>query len=98
MRRTFREIIGPALLRADGFLNLNPQLTDMRLLPITSRVIVRVSEMLRRLSVSARPLIYIADSVYVEARTPPTPVAVGWRGAIAAPRQSFARHGTGALR
>lgn len=70
MRRTFHDIIGPARVRADAFLNLNPQVTDLRLLHFTARVIVRISETLRRLSGAVPPLIYIADSIYVEARTP----------------------------
>ncbi|MGH8608446.1 MAG: class I SAM-dependent methyltransferase [Gammaproteobacteria bacterium] len=69
MRRTFREIIGPTRLRVDGFFNLNPQPTDLLLLPLKSRMVVRISEALRKLSRLLPFLIYVADSIYVEATT-----------------------------
>lgn len=82
MRRTFRQLIGPTRLRADAFLNLNPQTADLPLLPLVSRFTVRISETLRRLSSRFPPLIHLADSVYVEA----TNARVG----AAAPRSGVA--------
>lgn len=67
MKRTFRELIGSTRVRVDGFFNLNSQLRDLPLLPLKSRVIVRTSEALRKLSGYLPPLIYVADSINVEA-------------------------------
>jgi SAM-dependent methyltransferase/uncharacterized protein YbaR (Trm112 family) len=67
MKRTFRELIGPTRVRVDGFFNLNPQPRDLPLLPLKSRLMVHTSEALRKLSTYLPPLIYVADSIYVEA-------------------------------
>lgn len=71
MRRTFREIVGPTRVRADAFFNLNPQVADLQLLPRRSRAVVRLSEALRKLSAKFPPMVYVADSIYVEARARP---------------------------
>ena len=60
----FRTLIGPTTLSVDGYLTLNPQPTDLDLLPFTFRQIVRVSEMLRALSLRIPALLEIADSIY----------------------------------
>ena len=54
----------------DGFLTINPQLTDLDLLPPRSRVVVRVSDALRRASDHAPFLVHVADSVVVHVRAP----------------------------
>ena len=64
LRDALAERIGPTELRADGFLTLNPQPTDLELLPRKYRVLVRSSELLRRASDHVRPLTYAADSLY----------------------------------
>jgi SAM-dependent methyltransferase len=56
--------VGPTKLFADGFLTLNPQPTDLTLLPHRYRAIVRASEALRSISDHAKPLVYAADSLY----------------------------------
>jgi hypothetical protein len=68
LERTFREIIGPSELVADGFFSLNPQAADVDLLPARYRAVVRLSEMLRRLSERAPLLRHLADSLYVRSR------------------------------
>jgi SAM-dependent methyltransferase len=56
--------VGPTELFADGFLTLNPQPTDLALLPRHFRAVVRASEALRSISDHAKPLVYAADSLY----------------------------------
>lgn len=66
--RELREVfgtIGTVELLADGFLTLNPQPTDLDLLRPRHRLVVRVSEALRRGSDRAPALVHLADSVYV---------------------------------
>jgi SAM-dependent methyltransferase len=65
LRRTFGDRIGPTEIFVDGFFSLNPQSADLPLLSPRARVIVRTSEMLRRLSNGFPPLKYAADSLYV---------------------------------
>jgi SAM-dependent methyltransferase len=64
-------VIGPVSISADGFLTINPQASDLDLLPLRSRVVVRVSETLRRSSERIPPLVQVADSVVVQARKRP---------------------------
>jgi len=63
--------IGSATLSVDGYLSLNPQHSDLRLLPARYRVVVRVSDALRAVSERVPPMLQIADSVYLSARKPP---------------------------
>ena len=64
LRRELERRVGPTELFADGFFTLNPQPTDVELLPTRYRAVVRVSEALRRASDVAKPLVYAADSLY----------------------------------
>lgn len=68
LRRTFEQRLGPSEILVDGFFSLNPQASDLRLLPPRARAVVRTSEALRRLSESLPVLKYFADSLYVGAR------------------------------
>jgi SAM-dependent methyltransferase len=67
LRETFGAI-GPVELLADGFLTINPQVSDLDLLPMHARLVVRVSDALRRASLRAPVLVRFADSVIVRAR------------------------------
>ena len=67
LRETFAPI-GRVELLADGFLTLNPQISDLDLLPRRYRLIVRLSEALRRAALRAPFLVRLADSVVVRAR------------------------------
>jgi 2-polyprenyl-3-methyl-5-hydroxy-6-metoxy-1,4-benzoquinol methylase len=69
LRKTFGAI-GPVSITADGFLTINPQTSDLDLLPAGSRVVVRISDLLRRASVHAPVLVQVADSLAVHARKP----------------------------
>jgi ubiquinone/menaquinone biosynthesis C-methylase UbiE/uncharacterized protein YbaR (Trm112 family) len=66
----FRDAVGPATLRADGYFTLNPQLTDLDLLPPLPRLVVHLSSTLCRAATLVPPLRYLADSVFIEARKP----------------------------
>jgi SAM-dependent methyltransferase len=74
MQREFGRIIGPTRTFVDGFFTLNPQTTDLQLLPFKSRAVTRTSEFLRKTSTWAPFLKYVADSIYVQS-TPAEPAA-----------------------
>ena len=63
----FSADIGPSQVTVDGFFTLNPQMEDLRFLPRKYRAVVRISDGLRQLSSWFRPLLYLADSLYVDA-------------------------------
>ncbi len=67
LRRTWRELVGPTALSTDGFFTLNPQTSDLDLLPARFRLVVRASEALRRTTSRVRWLTNVADSVNVRA-------------------------------
>jgi 2-polyprenyl-3-methyl-5-hydroxy-6-metoxy-1,4-benzoquinol methylase len=62
--------IGPVELIADGFLTIDPQPSDLDLLPGGPRLVVRVSEALRRASLRAPFLVGLADSLVVKVQAP----------------------------
>src|SRR5207237_7041494 len=66
LRTAFSEAIGPAHLSVDGFFALNAQASDLELLPLRYRPVVRTSELLRRASARLPALRTVADSLYVE--------------------------------
>ncbi len=66
LRRVFQELVGPSTLSVDGYFSLNPQTTDLDLLPPRYRCVIRASEALRRLSWAVPPLRLVADSLYVQ--------------------------------
>jgi SAM-dependent methyltransferase len=65
LRRTFEHIVGPTRLEVDGFFSLNPQVSDIDLLPTRYAWVVRTSEALRKASVRLPVLRNMADSLYV---------------------------------
>ena len=60
----FRRLVGPTTLSVDGFLTLNPQPSDLDLMPMHYRQIVRLSEAMRSLSRRVPALLGIADSIF----------------------------------
>jgi SAM-dependent methyltransferase len=70
MRRTARELIGKSRLEVDGYFSLNPQASDLDLLPRRYRVVVKTSDRLRRLARYVPGLSMVADSLYIRARVP----------------------------
>ena len=73
LRGELERRVGPTDLAVDGFLTLNPQPTDLELLPRRYRALVRTSETLRLLSRSVPPLTYAADSLYALSRRGSSP-------------------------
>ena len=67
LRERFGELVGPARLSVDGYFSLNPQPAEAHLLPLKYRAIVATSEALRKASAIFPPLLWAADSLYVEA-------------------------------
>jgi len=67
LKSMFRDEIGPTRISVDGYLSLNAQISDVRLLPSRYRALVYSSEALRRVSEFIPPLSYVADSLYVTA-------------------------------
>jgi 2-polyprenyl-3-methyl-5-hydroxy-6-metoxy-1,4-benzoquinol methylase/uncharacterized protein YbaR (Trm112 family) len=65
LRSVFGRALGPTTLSVDGFFSLNPQKSDRAMLPWYFRLIVSVSEALRKLSAQCPGLAYLADSLYV---------------------------------
>jgi SAM-dependent methyltransferase/uncharacterized protein YbaR (Trm112 family) len=63
---TFRATFGSARIFVDGFFSLNPQISDVHLLPWKYRTVVYASEALRKISGVFPALTYVADSLYVE--------------------------------
>jgi len=59
-------IFGSAHIFVDGFFSLNPQISDVSLLPWKYRAVVYASEALRKISGILSPLTYVADSLYVK--------------------------------
>lgn len=68
LHRTFTSCVGPSRLVADGYFCLNPQLSDISMLPFAYRLVVRVSEWLRKRSLMFPWLIHVADSLYVQSK------------------------------
>jgi SAM-dependent methyltransferase len=73
LRRAFEGAIGPSALEADGFFSLNPQASDLDLLRARHRLVVTLSERLRKLSRRWPWLVHCADSVYVTSRRAAAP-------------------------
>jgi ubiquinone/menaquinone biosynthesis C-methylase UbiE len=55
-------------ISADGYFSLNAQWSERAAMPMRSKLIVAVSESLRRLSTVATPLVRVADSLWVSLR------------------------------
>lgn len=59
------ECIGPTELEIDGFFTINPQISDLDMLPLRYKVIVLASEALRYIGRVVPALTGFADSLYV---------------------------------
>ena len=67
LRSAFEHAIGPAKLSADGYFSLNAQTREMHQLPLRYRCVVKASQRLCALTPRVRPLLYVADSLWVSA-------------------------------
>ncbi|MDX6516261.1 MAG: hypothetical protein QOH73_1927 [Gaiellaceae bacterium] len=65
LRRAWLELVGPAVLRPDGYFTLNGQPSDRDLLPQPERAFVGASAALCALARKLPPLTAVADSVQV---------------------------------
>ncbi len=63
----FLRVFGSVRIQVDGFFSLNPQISDVHLLPRRYRPIIYASERLRSLSGAVSSLTYFADSLYISA-------------------------------
>lgn len=66
----FMRLFGSVRIVVDGFFSLNPQISDVHLLPPRYRPIIYASEALRKASRKLSGLAYIADSLYITAALP----------------------------
>jgi SAM-dependent methyltransferase/uncharacterized protein YbaR (Trm112 family) len=64
----FTAELGPATITVDGFFSLNVQASDLSFMPRRYRMLVKTSELLRKLSPRASFLTQFADSLYVSAQ------------------------------
>jgi SAM-dependent methyltransferase len=67
---TFHTVFGPTELEVDCYFGLGLQPTDLRLMSRTGKLLIRCSEWLRRASRTLKPLVYLADSLYLRSRSP----------------------------
>lgn len=72
LESTFTNLIGPSRLSVDGFFGLGIQPSDIDLLPTRYQVVVRCSEVLRKLSERVGWLRNVADSLYITSEPAPT--------------------------
>jgi SAM-dependent methyltransferase/uncharacterized protein YbaR (Trm112 family) len=63
----FLRVFTSVRIQVDGFFSLNPQISDVHLLPRRYRPIIYASERLRSLSGAVSSLTYFADSLYISA-------------------------------
>ena len=68
--RTFRDVFGPTELEVDCYFGLGLQPADVRLMSGISKLVIYGSEGLRTASKVFRPLVYLADSLYLRSPKP----------------------------
>ncbi len=67
LRNLFSGTIGSTSFEVDCFFGVGLQPSDIAMMPAVVRAAIRVSEFLRGVSRYAKPLVYVADSLYVHA-------------------------------
>jgi SAM-dependent methyltransferase/uncharacterized protein YbaR (Trm112 family) len=68
LMRTFVHRIGPSCITVDCYFGLGMQYSDRALMPLHPRIMVMLSENLRRLSECMPPLRFVADSLYITSK------------------------------
>lgn len=68
LRRRFLAAFGDAELEVDCYFGLGLQPSDMDICTSPARMVVRLSELLRRVAAQFRPIVYLADSLYLDCR------------------------------
>ncbi len=66
LKKAGNDLVGPTRVMVDGFFSLNAQATDLDLMPSSLGIVIRASDLLRRVAKVVPPLGKIADSLYVE--------------------------------
>lgn len=66
MKRIFEDLIGPTILVPHAYLSTGALMSDLNLLPLKYRLLVRTSEMLVKMSTKMKWMKYFADSFYVK--------------------------------
>jgi SAM-dependent methyltransferase len=66
LRQIFAEHVGPTTFSVDCFFGIGLQAADLIFMPALLRVVIRASEVLRKISQRLPLLCYVADSIYVE--------------------------------
>jgi SAM-dependent methyltransferase/uncharacterized protein YbaR (Trm112 family) len=75
--RTFRDIFGPTKLEVDCYFGLGLQPADVQMMSAISRFLIYGSEGLRSVSKVFRPLVYLADSIYLRSGHPAGQISNG---------------------
>lgn len=70
MRDVFGDRVGPSTLTAEAFGGLGLLAEDRNYVTHKARALITISTLLKKLSVYVRPLIRLADSVYVVSTKP----------------------------
>jgi hypothetical protein len=68
LKKTFEEKFGETVMTTDCYFGLGIQKSDVDLLPLTYKMVVHSSEVLRKLSGAIPPMVKVADSVYLESK------------------------------
>jgi SAM-dependent methyltransferase/uncharacterized protein YbaR (Trm112 family) len=68
--RTFRDVFGPTELEVDCYFGLGLQPADVRLMSRVRKLLIHGSEALRSVSKAFKPMIYVADSLYLRPARP----------------------------
>lgn len=76
LRNTFEEVFGNAEIEVDCYFGLGLQPSDAEMYSTTGRAAVERSEWLRGISLAVRPLVFVADSLYLTSRNAPQGKAV----------------------
>lgn len=65
LQRLFAAQVGPTSVSVDCFFGIGLQASDLRFMPLTHRLAIRASELLRKVSLMFPGICYVADSVYL---------------------------------
>ena len=67
LKEEFTRTIGKSSVTVDCFFGLGLQRSDLPLMPLPKQILIKASEFLKRLSRYIPAMVYLADSVYVQA-------------------------------
>lgn len=67
LKQNWERLVGKSTISVDGFFSLNPQTTEAHLLPWYFQLVVRLSNVLKRVSRHVPGFFWFADSLYIQA-------------------------------